>query len=134
MFIGESLHASSLDSQSPTTYYGAWFDTRGNGAEFVCNVVAHRGLADPDGCKITVQTKNSEDSDDLAVPLVVTTLTLSGTVPPFNVRFSAGAQVGSSSPGFKELARLKYELVAQNSDPAWFHFRMLNTSWLTNEI
>ena len=130
MIIGQVLQVQVGTNQ---TYYGPWSSAEGNLAVVSCEVIQTAGLA---GFEITVQTKNTEDSDkDQVSPAGGTSnsITLSTeTLTKFNV----GAKLSDTTNlGFKELYRYKYFVDGGESDPGgtgFVHFRMLNPAWLTH--
>src|SRR5882672_2053685 len=99
MIIGQTLQ--SVDTSVVKNYYSPWMPANGNLALVSCEVVDTNNLQ---GFTITVQTKNSLDSDkDFATPTGggTNTITLTAeTVTKFNV----GAKLSDTvNTGFKEL-------------------------------
>lgn len=71
MAIGQIIRATKhASSPTDTSYYSPWFPAGGNQAVFTCDVIAAQGLS---YFKITVQTKNSEQSDKDRTPSSRTT-------------------------------------------------------------
>ena len=113
-----------------STYYSPWLATNGNLVYFQCDVIQTDGLG---GFSIEVQTKNSEDSDSVpngSSALATQAITLTAGLPPTEV--AAGANLGSTSAGLKELVRLVYKVTGGANYGGFVHFRILNASWLTN--
>jgi hypothetical protein len=135
MIIGQVLQSVV---QATKTYYSPWIPTEGNLAVISCEVVDSEGL---ESFEITVQTKNSEDSDKDAVTpkdgsSVSITIATTETITKFNVGAKLSA-TGATDVGFKELFRYKYEVAGPTegaSGNGFVHFRMLNPGWLTNQL
>lgn len=131
MIIGETLMSS--DNSTVKTYFGPWMAAEGNLAVVACEVVNTTNLQ---SFTVTVQTKNSEQSDkDAANPAggASNVITLSTeTLTKFNV----GAKLSDTvNDGFKELYRYKYSVtgaLAIGAGNGYVHFRMLNPSWVTH--
>ncbi len=121
------------DTSSVKIYYSPWMPAGGNGATMCCEVVAAHRL---DGFDITVQTKNSDQSDKDATPPYLGAdkpVTLSTET---RTDFSVGTKISDTvNAGFKELYRYKYIVtgdIGVGTGNGYVHFRMLNPSWLTN--
>jgi hypothetical protein len=133
MLLGQLLDGKP---NATATYFSPWFPRGGNLAKFTCQVFASESLSGGgEGFKISVETKNSEDSDKDqsaftpqgggAQTMTLTALALT--------TWEVGADLGSSNNGFLELVRFKYQLIsATASTEPWVHFRILNPVWLTN--
>lgn len=126
MIIGQVLQA--IDTTA--VYYSPWMSAEGNLAVISCEVVASNLGA----FAITVQTKNTEDSDkDAVAPNGGTSNAITLTTETVT-KFNVGGKLSSSTDlGFKEMFRYKYEL--NNSEiggTGFVHFRMLNPAWLTH--
>lgn len=130
MLLGQLLDGSKSKT---VTYFSPWFPRNGNAAVFTCQVFDGVGLSGgSDVFRITVQTKNEEDSDkSSSAVLNGGPITISMT-PLAETSFHAGGNF-SSGAGFLELVRFKYELVNSTgtSDP-WVHFRILAPNWVRN--
>jgi hypothetical protein len=107
----------------------------GNLAVISCEVVDSAGL---ESFRITVQTKNPEDSDKDAVTpkdggSVNIAITTTETITKFNVGARLSA-TGATDVGFKELFRYRYDVEGPEgaTGNGFVHFRMLNPGWLTN--
>ena len=133
MIIGTPL-VGKFEQGEPDTiavYYSPWFPRGGNRARFTCNIIDYDAM---DYMKITVQTKTSDESDSGASTVSgwEEDIDLDGGSPPAansDVSWLAGAALNStSSAGFEDLVRLKYEL-RSNAKDGWVHFRMLATQW-----
>lgn len=129
MIIGQVLMSPE---ETLTTYYGPWVTAEGNLAVVACEVINTENV---ESFSVTVQTKNSEESDkDAVAPQggadnAITPAT--ETVTKFNV----GAKLSSTTDlGFKELMRYKFKVTAASGTGAngFVHFRMMNPAWLTH--
>lgn len=127
MILGQLLDGIA---STTSTYFSPWFPRGGNLAKFTCQVFEFDEI---DKFQISVQTKNSEDSDkDATAPqggsaqnMTLTQLALT--------TWEVGANLSSANAGFKELVRFKYEVVSLTaSTEPWVHFRVLNPLWLSN--
>ena len=131
MIIGEVLQGISGTAK---TYFGPWMPADGNLAVMSCEVIQTDGM---DNFNVTVETKNSEQSDkDAASPAggASNAITLSAeTITKFNV----GAKLSdTTNAGFKELFRYKFTSEASDAigsgGTGFVHFRMLAPAWLTH--
>jgi hypothetical protein len=131
MILGQLLDGRP---NATVTYFSPWFARGGNLAKFTCQVFALEALSGgSQGLKISVQTKNSEDSDkDAVTPQGGGAQTMSLTPLDLTV-WEVGANLGDVTVGFLELVRFKYQLISTTAaTEPWVHFRVLNPAWLNN--
>ena len=124
MIFGQLLNSGA--SGQALDYYTPWFEREGNWAKMVADIIQISSA----NCTvtITVQTKNSEDSDGS----ISATTWGSGSITSTGLKdWAAGADLSSSSDGFLELLRFKITVQGLDSQE-WVHMRMLNPSWQTN--
>lgn len=109
------------------TFYSPWFRSAGNGAEMTLDIIAINGSGAD--ITVTVQTKNSEQSDLQALNGTNPTWSNTAQTSTGQTTWTAGAIVGDgTNAGLLELVRFEY--VVTGSD-GWSNvfFRMLNPSW-----
>jgi hypothetical protein len=133
MIIGQVLQGVE---QTTVTYHSPWMPAEGNLAVMSCEVVDSQGL---DSFDVTVQTKNSEDSDkDAVVPKDGANVSIGISTTETITKFNVGAKLsatGATDVGFKELFRYKYDVTGPETPGAangFVHFRMLNPAWLSH--
>lgn len=132
MLLGQTL--CGIDDTT-VAFYSPWFPRGGNLAKFTCQVFASADISGGgEAFKITVETKNVDDSDkDVVTPQGGGLQTITLASPPVLTTWEVGANLSSGNTGFLELVRFKYWLISETSDvEPWVHFRMLNPIWLTN--
>jgi hypothetical protein len=132
MIIGQVLQGV----EQKGTYYSPWMSAGGNLAVMSCEVIDSQGL---ESFKVSVQTKNSEDSDkDAATPKDGANVSIGISTTETITKFNVGAKLsatGATDVGFKEIFRCKYDVTGSESVGAgngFVHFRVLNPGWLTN--
>lgn len=131
MIIGQVLMCT--DNSAVKTYYSPWMPSEGNCAVMCCDVIACNLLS---ACAITVQTKNSDQSDkDAATPYLGSSNSITLTAETMT-EFPVGTKISdTTNAGFKELYRYKFVVTGDagfGTGNGFVHCRMLNPSWLTN--
>ena len=126
MFFGQLLNSNLVDNGFD--YYSPWFARGGNLAEMVADIIQISA-----GCsvEVTVETKNSEQSDKAAA---TNTSWNSGAITTVTRQsFSAGATMSDTvNEGLLELVRFKVTVTTTSGNQEWVHMRMLNPSWQSN--
>jgi hypothetical protein len=119
MFIGTPLLATSTGN----TYYTPWLARGGDSLTAACEIMQSSGIS---SMKISVATKNSEQTDSAAVSSAEHTMTSTspGTLDSWE-------PTGGTWTGALELVRFKV-VVQSSSGLGFVAARMLSPSWVTN--
>ena len=122
MHIGQVIPATS----TTTDHFTPWFPSLGNRAVFTFNLIETRGL---DLLKVTIQTKNREDSDqdpDVAHDGDEADISLTKD----ETSIVAGTALGddSADKGLLELVRVKFQIRASGTT-GFAHLRTLQPQW-----
>ena len=121
--FGEYLPALA---SSQDAFYTPWFARGGNMLITTVDVIGLTGAAT---LQVDVQTKDSEDSDDVGNATILATLGPAGVVVGPNT-FQAGAPLQGVVPAVQELVR--YKVTVQGPEGSGVFIRFLNPTWLNN--
>ena len=111
MLIGETITA---EDTTGTTVYTPWFPRQGNNVTSTVDVIA---ISSGANLAITLQTKNSDETDDTATDKNTNTVTATGVDP-------------QRDTNLEELVRYKIRLYrSSGTGTIYAHFRMLAPQW-----